>query len=123
MPSPGGNTRLNLCHPHPHSTHDGGPAAAAASDLGLPGGPSMCASTPSLGIGSTPTGASCAPADFGRQTLSPAEAEKRNGKRKSDSSGKRRPDVLLEMLFLRYFARPPSDTSLFSLIVARNIVA
>lgn len=46
----------------------------------------MCASTPSLGGSSTPTGASCVPADFGRQTLSPAEAEKRNGKRKSDSS-------------------------------------
>ena len=57
-------------------------------DLGHPGGPSMCASTPSLGSGSTPTGASCVPADFGRQTLSPAEAEKRNSKRKSDSSGK-----------------------------------
>lgn len=48
----------------------------------------MCASTPSVGNGNTPTGASCVPADFGRQTLSPAEAEKRNGKRKSDSSGK-----------------------------------
>ncbi|XP_068586106.1 homeobox protein MOX-2-like, partial [Cebidichthys violaceus] len=83
MPSPGGNTRHNLCHPHSHSAHDSGPAPP---DLGHPGGPSMCASTPSLGIGSTPTGASCVPADFGRQTLSPAEAEKRSGKRKSDSS-------------------------------------
>ncbi|XP_031723171.1 homeobox protein MOX-2 [Anarrhichthys ocellatus] len=83
MPSPGGNTRHNLCHPHSHSTHDSGPTPP---DLGHPGGPSMCASTPSLGIGSTPTGASCVPADFGRQTLSPAEAEKRNSKRKSDSS-------------------------------------
>ncbi|KAI3360754.1 hypothetical protein L3Q82_012991, partial [Scortum barcoo] len=83
MPSPGGSTRHNLCHPHSHSSHDTGPATP---DLGHPGGPSMCASTPSLGSGSTPTGASCAPADFGRQTLSPAEAEKRNGKRKSDSS-------------------------------------
>ncbi|KAK5862126.1 hypothetical protein PBY51_017555 [Eleginops maclovinus] len=83
MPSPGNSTRHNLCHPHSHSSHDSGPTAP---DLGHPGGPSMCASTPSLGIGSTPTGASCVPADFGRQTLSPAEAEKRNGKRKSDSS-------------------------------------
>ncbi|TMS10341.1 Homeobox protein MOX-2 [Larimichthys crocea] len=83
MPSPGGSTRHNLCHPHTHSSHDNGPTPP---DLGHPGGPSMCASTPSLGSGSTPTGASCVPADFGRQTLSPAEAEKRNSKRKSDSS-------------------------------------
>ncbi|CAL8359010.1 unnamed protein product [Arctogadus glacialis] len=52
-----------------------------------PEGPSMCASTPSLGGSSSPhTGTTCAPVDFGRQTLSPAEAEKRHGKRKSDSS-------------------------------------
>ncbi|KAG7475241.1 homeobox protein MOX-2 [Solea senegalensis] len=83
MPSPGGGiVRQSLCHP-PHSAHAGAPAPP---DLGHTGGPSMCASTPTLGSGSTPTGASCAPADFGRQTLSPAEAEKRNGKRKSDSS-------------------------------------
>ncbi|XP_018596128.2 homeobox protein MOX-2 [Scleropages formosus] len=69
------NPRHSLCLP-PHS--------AASPDLG-PGGPSLCASTPSLG-GGAPTGASCVPGDFGRQTLSPAEAEKRNGKRKSDSS-------------------------------------
>lgn len=91
MPSPGSSTRHSLCHPHSHSSHDNGPTP---SDLGHPGGPSMCASTPSLGSGSTPTGASCVPADFGRQTLSPAEAEKRNGKRKSDSSGKRSWDFL-----------------------------
>ncbi|CAB1436461.1 unnamed protein product [Pleuronectes platessa] len=83
MPSPGATTRHNLCHPLSLSSHDSGPTPP---DLGHPGGPSMCASTPSLGSGSTPTGASCVPADFGRQTLSPAEAEKRNSKRKSDSS-------------------------------------
>ncbi|XP_061573500.1 homeobox protein MOX-2 [Cololabis saira] len=84
MPSPGGGgTRHGLCHPHSHSSHDNGPTTP---DLAHPGAPSMCASTPSLGSGSAPTGASCVPADFGRQTLSPAEAEKRNGKRKSDSS-------------------------------------
>lgn len=87
MPSPGSGTRHSLCHPHSHSSHDNGPTT---QDLGHPGGPSMCASTPSLGSSSTPTGASCVPADFGRQTLSPAEAEKRNSKRKSDSSGKKR---------------------------------
>lgn len=85
MPSPGGGVRHGLCHPHSHTPHDGVPAP---SDLGHPGAPSLCASTPSLGGSSTPSGASCVPADFGRQTLSPAEAEKRNGKRKSDSSGK-----------------------------------
>ncbi|XP_054638982.1 homeobox protein MOX-2 isoform X2 [Dunckerocampus dactyliophorus] len=83
MPSPGGGARPNLCHPHSHLSHDSGPAPP---DLGHPGGPTMCATTPSLGGSSTPTGASCVPAEFGRPTPSPAEAEKRNGKRKSDSS-------------------------------------
>ncbi|XP_061078968.1 homeobox protein MOX-2 [Conger conger] len=76
MPSPSpASARHSLCLPTP---------ASASPDLG-PGGPSLCASTPSLGA-STPTGASCVPGDFGRQALSPAEAEKRSGKRKSDSS-------------------------------------
>ncbi|MBN3285747.1 MEOX2 protein, partial [Polyodon spathula] len=57
---------------------------AGSSDLGTRP-PTLCASTPSLGT-STPTGASCVPGDFGRQALSPAEAEKRTAKRKSDSS-------------------------------------
>ncbi|XP_062872933.1 homeobox protein MOX-2 [Trichomycterus rosablanca] len=56
-----------------------------SSDIG-PGGPSLCASTPSLG-GTALSGVSClSGGDFGRQTMSPAEAEKRNGKRRSDSS-------------------------------------
>ncbi|XP_064865879.1 homeobox protein MOX-2-like isoform X2 [Oncorhynchus nerka] len=85
MPSPGNaSSRHNLCHPHPHS-HSAQDSALAPPDLGTPGRNSLCASTPNLGS-STPTGANCVPADFGRQTLSPAEAEKRNGKRKSDSS-------------------------------------
>ncbi|XP_035267364.1 homeobox protein MOX-2 [Anguilla rostrata] len=76
MPSPSpASGRHSLCLPSPDS---------ASPDL-CPGGPSLCASTPSLGA-NTPTGASCVPGDFGRQALSPAEAEKRNGKRKSDSS-------------------------------------
>ncbi|RVE63147.1 hypothetical protein OJAV_G00164800 [Oryzias javanicus] len=58
MPSPGGGARHGLCHPHSHAPHDGGPAP---SDLGHPGAPT------------------CAPAP-------PVWAEKRNGKRKSDSS-------------------------------------
>lgn len=58
---------------------------SGSSDMG-PGGPSLCASTPSLG-GGVPSGASCVPGgDFGRHTMSPAEAEKRNSKRRSDSS-------------------------------------
>ncbi|XP_056612976.1 homeobox protein MOX-2 isoform X2 [Triplophysa dalaica] len=58
---------------------------SVSSDMG-PGGPSLCASTPSLG-GGVPSGASCVPGgDFGRHTMSPAEAEKRNSKRRSDSS-------------------------------------
>ncbi|KAL7849067.1 hypothetical protein SRHO_G00206900 [Serrasalmus rhombeus] len=58
---------------------------SGSSDM-APGGPSLCASTPSL-VGAVPSGASCLPGgDFGRHTLSPAEAEKRNGKRRSDSS-------------------------------------
>ncbi|CAL8339852.1 unnamed protein product [Gadus morhua 'NCC'] len=88
MPSPGngnaGSRHVNLCHPQ---THQGPDRAPGAHDMGTPGGPSMCASTPSLGGSSSPhTGTTCAPVDFGRQTLSPAEAEKRHGKRKSDSS-------------------------------------
>ncbi|KAG9345226.1 hypothetical protein AGOR_G00210670 [Albula goreensis] len=81
MPSP---SPASARHSHSHSLCLPPPDAAASPDLG-PNGPSLCASTPSLGA-STPTGASCVPGDFGRQALSPAEAEKRNGKRKSDSS-------------------------------------
>ncbi|XP_066515332.1 homeobox protein MOX-2 [Hoplias malabaricus] len=58
---------------------------SGSSDI-TPGGPSLCASTPSL-AGAGPPGAPCLPtSDFSHQTLSPAEAEKRNGKRRSDSS-------------------------------------
>lgn len=67
---------------------------SGVSDM-APGGPSLCASTPSL-AGAVPSGVSCLPGgDFGRQTLSPAEAEKRSGKRRSDSSGKRLNEVRL----------------------------
>ncbi|KAK1786439.1 hypothetical protein P4O66_018130 [Electrophorus voltai] len=69
---------------------------SGSSDMG-PGGPSLCASTPSL-AGGVPTGASCVPGgDFGHRTLSPAEAEKRNCKRRNDSSesqdGNYKPDA------------------------------
>ncbi|XP_041102211.1 homeobox protein MOX-2 [Polyodon spathula] len=75
MPSHTAATRHSLCLQPPDS---------GSSDLGTRP-PTLCASTPSLGT-STPTGASCVPGDFGRQALSPAEAEKRTAKRKSDSS-------------------------------------
>ncbi|XP_057691396.1 homeobox protein MOX-2 [Corythoichthys intestinalis] len=67
-----GGARAPLCHPHTHLSHDGGPAP---QDLAHVGAPAVCAATPA--------GAS---SDFGRPALSPAEAEKRNAKRKSDSS-------------------------------------
>ncbi|GAA6088859.1 homeobox protein MOX-2 [Tachysurus ichikawai] len=70
---------------------------SGSSDM-APGGPSLCASTPSLG-GAVPSGVSCLPGgEFGRQTLSPAEAEKRNGKRRSDSSGKRKYEGRLQVI-------------------------
>ncbi|XP_010116691.1 PREDICTED: homeobox protein MOX-2, partial [Chlamydotis macqueenii] len=47
--------------------------------------PVLCSNSSSLGT-NTPTGAACAPGDYGRQALSPVETEKRSGKRKSDSS-------------------------------------
>ncbi|XP_075901879.1 homeobox protein MOX-2 [Nelusetta ayraudi] len=88
----GGGRHGGLCHPPPppppppHS-HPSQDSLAAPLDLGHPAGGSMCASTPSLAGSSAPTGASCVQtADYGRPTLSPAEAEKRSGKRKSDSS-------------------------------------
>ncbi|XP_009081271.1 PREDICTED: homeobox protein MOX-2-like, partial [Acanthisitta chloris] len=46
--------------------------------------PVLCSNSSSLGT-NTPTGAACAPGDYGRQALSPVETEKRSGKRKSDS--------------------------------------
>ncbi|KAG2464855.1 homeobox protein MOX-2 [Polypterus senegalus] len=74
MPTPA-TARHSLCIQPPDS---------GSQDLGA-SPPNLCASTPSLGAG-TPTGTSCMPGDFGRQALSPAEAEKRSSKRKSDSS-------------------------------------
>ncbi|XP_051856375.1 homeobox protein MOX-2 [Antechinus flavipes] len=60
------------------------PDAGGGPELGG-SGQGLCASSGSLGA-STPTGAACAPGDYGRQALSPGDAEKRAGKRKSDSS-------------------------------------
>lgn len=81
MSSPPSAARHSLCL-QPDS---GGPPELGSSP------PVLCSNSSSLGS-STPTGAACAPGDYGRQALSPAEAEKRSGgKRKSDSSGKSAP--------------------------------
>ncbi|XP_062321307.1 homeobox protein MOX-2 [Osmerus eperlanus] len=88
MPSPGTtSSRHNLCHPHSHSqSAQDNVNVPGPPDIGNPGGPNMSTSTTSLGHSNTPNGASCVPADYGRQTLSPVEVEKRSSKRKSDSS-------------------------------------
>ncbi|XP_029444869.1 homeobox protein MOX-2 isoform X2 [Rhinatrema bivittatum] len=58
---------------------------SGAPELGSGSPPVLCANSSGLGAGA-PAGAACAPGDYGRRALSPAEAEKRAGKRKSDSS-------------------------------------
>uniref|UniRef100_A0A8C8RD33 Mesenchyme homeobox 2 n=1 Tax=Pelusios castaneus TaxID=367368 RepID=A0A8C8RD33_9SAUR len=75
MASPPAAARHSLCL-QPDS---GGPPELGSSPPGL------CSNSSSLGT-NTPTGAACAPGDYGRQALSPVETEKRAGKRKSDSS-------------------------------------
>ncbi|XP_010181417.1 PREDICTED: homeobox protein MOX-2 [Mesitornis unicolor] len=81
---------------HHHIPGRSAPPAAARHSLCLQpdsGGPPelgssppvLCSNSSSLGT-NTPTGAACAPGDYGRQALSPVETEKRSGKRKSDSS-------------------------------------
>lgn len=75
MSSPPAAARHSLCL-QPDS---GGPPELGSSP------PVLCSNSSSLGT-NTPTGAACAPGDYGRQALSPVETEKRSGKRKSDSS-------------------------------------
>ncbi|XP_034257909.1 homeobox protein MOX-2 isoform X2 [Pantherophis guttatus] len=74
-PPQSASSRHSLCL-QPDSA---GPPELASSPPGL------CSNSSNLGTG-TPTGAACAPGDYGRQALSPVETEKRMGKRKSDSS-------------------------------------
>ncbi|XP_030645333.1 homeobox protein MOX-2b [Chanos chanos] len=76
MPSPAG-ARHGLCLPHPDA------AVQELCGAGGPGAQTMCPSNPG---GTDPSGASCVSGDFGRQTMSPVEPERRNGKGKSDSS-------------------------------------
>ncbi|KAJ1101385.1 hypothetical protein NDU88_006453 [Pleurodeles waltl] len=74
-----------MASPHVAARHN----LCLQQDSGLPelgnSSPVLCSSSPSLGS-STPTGAACVPGDYSRQALSPADTEKRAGKRKSDSS-------------------------------------
>ncbi|XP_030045817.1 homeobox protein MOX-2 [Microcaecilia unicolor] len=74
MSSPPATSRHSLC-----LQPDSGPPELGSSP------PVLCSNSPSLSA-NTPTGAACVPGDYGRQALSPAETEKRMGKRKSDSS-------------------------------------
>uniref|UniRef100_A0A667ZU91 Mesenchyme homeobox 2b n=1 Tax=Myripristis murdjan TaxID=586833 RepID=A0A667ZU91_9TELE len=58
---------------------------AEAPELCSGGGPNLCAANPSLGSGD-PAGASCVSGEYGRQTLSPDDPDRRNSKGKSDKS-------------------------------------
>ncbi|KAI4888753.1 hypothetical protein NFI96_012698 [Prochilodus magdalenae] len=79
MPSPG---RHGICHPHhPDST---APELSGSAGTGSQG---LCTGNPALG-NSDPSGAACVSGDFGRQTMSPVDADRRNSKGKSDSSGR-----------------------------------
>ncbi|XP_005997599.1 homeobox protein MOX-2 [Latimeria chalumnae] len=74
MPSPPTVARHNLCVQPESGPPDLGTSPSA-----------LCSNPPTLGT-NNPAGSACVPGDYGRQTLSPAETDKRNGKRKSDSS-------------------------------------
>ncbi|XP_051246899.1 homeobox protein MOX-2b [Dicentrarchus labrax] len=73
MPSP--NARHSVCLP---------PLEATAPEL-CPGGPNLCSTNPGLGSGDC-TGASCVSGEYGRQSLSSEDPERRISKGKNDSS-------------------------------------
>nr|XP_046274411.1 homeobox protein MOX-2b [Scatophagus argus] len=73
MPSP--NARHNVCLP---------PLEATAPEL-CSGGPNLCGTNPSLSSGD-PTGASCVSVEYGRQSLSSEDPDRRSSKGKNDSS-------------------------------------
>lgn len=80
MPS-SSSTRHAACLPHPDT-----PATELCTSGGA-AGQSMC--TANTGLGNTePVGAGCGSGDYGRQTMSPIEPERRNSKGKSDNTGK-----------------------------------
>lgn len=80
LPSPG-STRHSVCLPHPNTS---------AAELCTPGGASnqnLCTTNSNL-VNTEPVGGSCISGEFGRQTMSPVEPERRNNKVKTDNSGK-----------------------------------
>uniref|UniRef100_A0A8C2H587 Mesenchyme homeobox 2 n=1 Tax=Cyprinus carpio TaxID=7962 RepID=A0A8C2H587_CYPCA len=78
MPSIDGE-RHGLCLPHPDTA---APELCGAGGVGSQG---LCVGNPTLS-GSDPSRASCVSGEYGRQTMSPVEPERRNSKGKSDSS-------------------------------------
>uniref|UniRef100_A0A3B1ILM2 Mesenchyme homeobox 2b n=1 Tax=Astyanax mexicanus TaxID=7994 RepID=A0A3B1ILM2_ASTMX len=79
MPSPGGGRHSICLPPHPDT-----PAPELCGSAGT-GGQGLCTANPVLS-NSDPAGAACISGDYGRQTMSPVEADRRNSKGKSDSS-------------------------------------
>ncbi|KAG7268164.1 hypothetical protein CRUP_002168, partial [Coryphaenoides rupestris] len=75
-----------LAHPA-DASHAGPDAGPGAEDLGPPGGPGMCASTPSLGGSSSPhTGTPAPPWTLAGRLCRPPRRRRGTAKRKSDSS-------------------------------------
>ncbi|XP_062385690.1 homeobox protein MOX-2b [Sardina pilchardus] len=86
MPPPS-TGRHALCVPHPDTQAGGAEMCGAGGSGGGGAGGGLCPPTNSaLGAGGEAAGAGCVSGDYGRQTLSPAETERRNSKGKSDSS-------------------------------------
>ncbi|XP_042566628.1 homeobox protein MOX-2b isoform X2 [Clupea harengus] len=85
MPPPGAGRHGGLCPPHPADARAGGSELCGAGGGGGGGGAqSLCPPNPNtLGGGEA---AGCVSGDYGRQTLSPAETDRKNSKGKSDSS-------------------------------------
>ncbi|CAJ0936067.1 unnamed protein product [Ranitomeya imitator] len=81
------STRHSLC-----LQQESGPPQLGSSP------PILCSNASNLGTNSS-SGSACASGDYGRQTLSPSDTEKRSGKRKSDSS-------VANFLFLRILFLP-----------------
>lgn len=79
MPSVGGD-RHGLCLPHPEA------AAPELCNSGGAGSQGLCAGNPTL-AGSDPPRVSCVSGEFGRQSVTSVEPERRNSKGKNDSSG------------------------------------
>lgn len=75
---------MPLQMPSPNAQHSGGlpPLKATAPDL-CSGGPNLCSTNLSS---ADPLGMSCVSGDYGRQSLSSEDPEKRSAKGKSDSS-------------------------------------